>query len=219
MSRHALIAGATGLVGACLLDRLLADARYARVSALVRRPGGRTHPRLVEIVTDYSGLGAPPPPLAEALAADDVYCALGTTIRKAGSPAAFEAVDHGLVLRLACAAREAGASRFLLVSAIGADARSAVFYNRVKGRIELDLRALGYPALHLFRPSLLLGARAESRPAEALAQRAAPLLSALIPRAFERYAPIAADTVAAAMVAAAFDGRSGVQVHQAPFAV
>ena len=211
MTRHALVAGSTGLIGSHLLRRLLADARYERVSVLVRRPLAQAHPKLTAIVTDFSDLES----LGSALQADDVFCCLGTTRAKAGSKQAFEAVDYELVMRLARATKAAGSRQFLVVSSMGASVDAMAFYSQVKGRVERDLRALGFASLHIFRPSLLLGERAESRALEGLGQRLAPVIGGLFP---QRYKPIEAYTVAAAMLQAAVGERPGAQVHEAPFA-
>ncbi len=199
-----LVAGATGLIGRALLARLAVDPQVARVMALVRRAGalGQQPPTVQAKVVDIAAPGPLP-------AADWAFCALGTTIKTAGSQAAFRAVDVDAVLAFAAAARAAGASRFGLVSAMGADARSSVFYNRCKGEVEQALAAQGWPRLVIARPSLLLGERTTlgqpARPAEALAQRLIPAVGWLIPRALR---PIQANAVAAALLAtvAAADG-------------
>lgn len=211
MTRHALVAGSTGLIGSHLLRRLLADARFDRVTVLVRRPLAQAHPKLNVIVTDLRDLES----LGSALQADDVFCCLGTTRAKAGSKQAFEAVDYELVMRLARATKAAGSRQFLVVSALGANVDSMAFYSQVKGRVERDLRTLGFASLHIFRPSLLLGERAESRTLEGLGQRLAPVIGGLLPT---RYKPIEADTVAAALLQAAVSERPGAHVHEAPFA-
>ena len=211
MTRHALLAGSTGLIGSHLLRRLLADARYERVSVLVRRPLAQTHPKLAVIVTDFSDLES----LGSALQADDVFCCLGTTRAKAGSKQAFEAVDYELVMRLARATKAAGSRQFLVVSSMGASLAALAHYSRVKGRVERDLRTLGFAALQIIRPSLLLGERPESRTLEDIGQKLAPVVGSLLP---ERYKPIDADTVAAALLQAAISERPGAQVLEAPFA-
>lgn len=213
MSRRALLAGATGLIGSRLLPRLLADPRYERVTVLGRRAPAASHPRLAVQLSDFDDLGTLDPPLQ----ADDVYCCLGTTMARAGSKEAFERVDYGMVLDLARAAQRAGSRQFLVVSAAGSSPDSPAFYSRTKGRMEQALRELGFEALHILRPSLLLGARAESRPAERLAQKLAPLAVPLLQGRLARYRPVEADTVAAAMHHAAFGGLRGVQLHEAPF--
>ncbi len=205
---HAWIAGATGLVGAQLLDALLDDARYETVVALGRRTLGRAHPRLAEAMFDF-GAGTAPKDLPRA---DVAFCCLGTTIAKAGSQAAFRAVDHDAVLAFARAAQAAGATRFYVVTALGADPNATVFYNRVKGETENDLRALGFASLGIARPSLLLGDRTESRPGERAAIVAsrwfAPLLRPFAAR------PIEARDVAKALAAMARDAQPGVRVAE-----
>jgi uncharacterized protein YbjT (DUF2867 family) len=204
VTRTAVIAGATGLVGSRLLDLLLADDTWERVVAVGRRQVERSHPRLEQQVVDFADLGDLP-------ACTDAFSCLGTTIKAAGSQDAFRAVDHDAVVALAEAAYRAGAERFLHVTALGASPRSRVFYNRVKGETERDVAASGVPATVAFRPSMLDGDRTESRPAERVglvAMRAvAPLLG--------RYRPTRVTDLAAAMVAAAKAGCPGHRVVEA----
>ena len=209
--RTALLAGATGLVGGHLLRRLLADPRYRQVIAVSRKELGIEHPKLRPLITNFDAIEAAIAGLGETV--DDAFCALGTTIKTAGSREAFRRVDFGYVVAFARAARAAGARRLMLVSAIGASARSAIFYLRVKGETEEALAALGYPALHIFRPGLLLGQRAESRPREALGMALAPFLNPLMLGPAKAYRGIPADTVAAAMITAAGTERTGRHIH------
>lgn len=192
-TRRVLLAGASGLVGQQLLAGLLADPGVAMVHALVRRPLGRAHAKLQEQLVDFAALPALP-------AVDEVYLALGTTIKVAGSQAAFRAVDFDAPLAVARAARAAGARRLGLVSAMGADARSRVFYNRVKGELEAALAPLGFEGLVIARPSLLMGERAALgqplRRGERLGQAVDRWLGGLIPR---DYRAIRAADVAAAL--------------------
>jgi len=191
--RWVLLAGTTGLVGCELLSQLLADSTVAEVVALVRRPLDRTAgARLRVAVVDFDHLDADP----ELLRVDQVFCALGTTIKVAGSQDAFRRVDLEYPLRLAELARAAGARHYLLVSALGANAGSSVFYNRVKGELEERVRTLGYRTFTIARPSLLEGARAEFRLGEVVASK----LSFLVP---PRWKPVHARQVAAALVHAA----------------
>ncbi|HWR34300.1 MAG TPA: NAD(P)H-binding protein [Clostridia bacterium] len=201
----ALIAGATGLVGSTLLHQLLATPAYHRVTALVRRPLSLNHPRLDSRVVDFDALSDIPP-------CDDVFCVLGTTIKTAGSQAAFRRVDLEYPFALALAARAQGA-QFLLVSSVGADANSRNFYLRTKGELENALRGLGFPALHIFRPSLLLGHRAENRPGERVAMAIAPVIAPALVGSLRRYRPIAATAVARAMVVAAQKAEPGVHIY------
>lgn len=197
MSRTALVVGATGLVGRAVLDLLASDARYSLVHNLARREQP-LRPKVETHVVDFDQLTAVP-------AVDDVYCCLGTTIKVAGSQEAFRKVDHDYVLAVARLAREAGATRFLLVSSLGADARSGVFYNRVKGEIEAAVAALRFPELTIARPSMLDGDRAATgqpkRAGEGIALRLLRPVSGLIPA---QWRPIHAETVARALVRRAF---------------
>lgn len=205
--RSLLLAGSTGLVGRALQVQALAWPGLQAVHALVRRPlaATQTDARLQPLVVDFRALPALP-------AADAALCALGTTIKAAGSQAAFRAVDFDAVLAFARAAREAGVARFGLVSALGADARSAVFYNRIKGEAEDALRALGFPVLVIARPSLLLGDRATlgqpPRAGERLGQLLAAPLAPLLPLSWR---PIGADVVARALLRTLAEAPAGVQ--------
>ncbi|MFA5938327.1 MAG: NAD(P)H-binding protein [Sinimarinibacterium sp.] len=212
MSRTALVAGPTGLIGRLLLQRLLQHPAYGEVRALSRRPLQVQHERLRVVQTDYYNLAG----LGETLRVDDVYCCLGTTMRTAGSRAAFEDVDYRMVVELARAAHAAGAHQFLVVSAAGASPRALAFYSRVKGRMEDAVSTTGYEAVQIVRPSLLLGARNESRPGEALAQKLVPVLSPLLGGALARYRPVAADEVAASLIQLALRDQRGVHVHHLP---
>jgi uncharacterized protein YbjT (DUF2867 family) len=165
--QHILLAGATGLTGEHLLDRLLNEPTVTRVLAPSRRPLAE-HPHLENPVGELRDLL---PQLDGPV--DTAFCCLGTTIKQAGSQEAFRAIDHDLVLAFALRARELGARHLLVISALGADARSPVFYNRVKGELEAALKAQDWPQLTLVRPSLLLGPRSEFRLGERLA---APLM-------------------------------------------
>jgi uncharacterized protein YbjT (DUF2867 family) len=183
------------LVGRAILEGLLADASVSAVHALGRREPGVAHPKLIPHVVDFAAL-PPLPPL------DEVYMALGTTIKAAGSQPAFRAVDFEANLSVARAALAAGARRAGLVSAMGADAKSSIFYNRVKGELEDALTQLAFDGLVIARPSLLVGDREAlgqpKRPAEKVSTAVSKLLSPLIPA---NYRPVAADDVARALLA------------------
>lgn len=199
--RRVLLAGATGLVGAELLQQLLADDGIERVTALVRRPLAEPSERLETRIVDFERLEQ----VAEAFAVDQIFCALGTTIRQAGSQERFRRVDYDYPLALARLGVEHGARHFLLVSALGADAGSRVFYNRVKGGLEDALRRLDFRSLTIVRPSLLLGDRREFRPGEEIGKR----LAWLVP---DRWRPVHARDVAAALVQAARDDAAGPRI-------
>ena len=200
--------GATGLVGRLVLARLLESPQVARVVAPTRRSLGITHPRLHNPVVDFEAL----PEDAEWWAVDAVICTLGTTIADAGSQAAFRRVDHDYPLQVARLARRHGASGYALNSAMGASARSSIFYNRVKGELEDALAALDYPSLVLVRPGLIDGERERPRAGEGLALAVSRVLRPLLPR---KWRPSRAVRIADALVDAALHPVSGCHVVEA----
>ena len=192
-----LLAGATGLVGSRVL------ALRHDIVPVGRRATGVPG----EVVADFVALPALPPALV-------AVSALGTTIRAVGSQAAFRAVDHAAVLAFARAAQAAGVRRFIVITAVGADAASGVFYSRVKGEVERDLAALGFARLDILQPGLNVGPRAERRPVEALFQALAPLLAPLLLGDLSKYGGISADAVARAVAALCDRTEPGRHVHQ-----
>jgi len=204
--RVVMVAGATGLVGREVLAALLADRHIRTIHVLGRKAPALQDPRIVDHRVDFGRLPALP-------AVDEAYIALGTTIKVAGSQAAFRAVDHDAVLAAARAAHAAGARRLGVVSAMGADAASRVFYNRTKGEMEQALGAIGYTCLVVARPSLLAGDRSRlgqpERVGERIGLQLSRLLRGLIP---PNYRPIPAHRVAASLVAAVNQGTPGQRV-------
>jgi len=194
------MAGASGLVGGLLLRQLLDSPEYDRVIALGRRPLDLAHPKLAQVGVDFAALDQ----VTADLHCDDAFCCLGTTIKQAGSPEAFRAVDHVAVLAFAWAARRNGAERFFVVSALGANARSRVFYNRVKGETEEALEVIDFPTLAIFRPSLLLGRRNETRLGERVGEVIMWLAEPLLLGRLRQYRAIQAEVVARAMVRCSF---------------
>jgi len=199
----ALVAGASGLVGGECLQLLLASDRYARVLVLTRRDLGAVarQPRVQQVVADFASLAG----VADQVAADHVYCALGTTIRKAGSQQRFREVDCEYPRRLAELTLAQGARHLSLVSALGASRDSPFFYSRVKGELEDALRGMHWPGLCLVRPSVIAGERAESRPFERLAEYA-------LQWAPRTWRPVQAREIAAAMVNTALRTPRGLTV-------
>jgi uncharacterized protein YbjT (DUF2867 family) len=207
--RKALLAGATGLVGSALWPMLCDSPSYGEVHVLVRRSGAglAAHPKARVHTVDFARLQQDLP------AADDVYIALGTTIKVAGSREAFRRVDFDFVVNTARAARAGGAARLAVVSALGANERSRVFYNRVKGEMQAAIATLGFESVTIAQPSLLVGDRvALGQPARAGEVWATRLLGPvrwMVPKAVR---PIQARDVAAAMLAATVAGKPGVHV-------
>lgn len=202
---RALVAGASGLVGGACLAELLDSPRYAEVTALVRRPLPHHHPRLRQVRVDFDSPGEE----VRSLRVDDVFCCLGTTLRKAGSRDAFRRVDYALPLRLAEETRAGGAEQFLLVSSLGADPRARTFYLRVKGELEHALAAVGFPTLVIARPSLLLGRRPEFRLGEALGAAVLRTVGPLLVGRWRKFRPIPARKVARVMIVMANAGKRG----------
>jgi uncharacterized protein YbjT (DUF2867 family) len=196
-TRVALIAGATGLVGNLCLRGICASERYRAVIAWGRRTPDFADPKLQAIGGDLRH------PEFAAYAPTDAFCALGTTIKVAGSEAAFRLVDVTYVTTFATAAKAAGVTRFVLVSALGADPQSRVFYNRVKGEAEAAIRALGFTTTVVLRPSLLVGARTTARSLERASIVAASAIAPLMVGPLRKYRPIQASLVASAMIEAA----------------
>lgn len=190
--RRILLVGATGMVGQCVLEQALADARVARVIAPTRRKLP-AHPKLENPLLDFDAL----PEDADWWAVDGVICTLGTTLGKAGSKDAFRKVDFHYPLAVARLARKRGAEAFALTSAMGADPRSWLFYNRTKGEVESAIEGVHYPSLVLVRPGLLRGKREEFRCFEGLAGLLLGMLGPIIPR---RYRPVDARKVARALL-------------------
>lgn len=205
-----MLAGATGLVGSRCLRLLLEGQDYSKVLALGRRPPPLSHPKLEPIVADLSR----PEAWASKVRAHAVFCCLGTTRARAGSAAAFRAVDLDMVAALARAASENGAGRFLLVSSVGADPASAFLYPRTKGEAERAVRLHPFNSVHLLRPSFLLGERADERPAERLALRVLSRIAPAMIGPLRKYRPIGAEAVAQALVRLSLDPTPGVFTHE-----
>ena len=199
----ALIAGASGLTGHSLIRLLLKSDDYHKVIALVRKPLGAGHDKLEEAVVDFDRL----PDMTDFPMASDVFCCLGTTIKKAGSREAFYKVDFTYPYELAKRALKEGAQRFFLVSALGANKKSGIFYNRVKGELEDQLSFLDYRTIYIFRPSLLLGKRNERRPGERFAQVVSRIIPFIGP--FKKYKPIRGEKVADAIMKVALQNDKG----------
>jgi uncharacterized protein YbjT (DUF2867 family) len=202
----ALVAGASGLVGGFALQALLDAPDYTRVFALTRRPLGREHPRLANRIVNFERLSEQ----LKGFTANDAFCAIGTTLAEAGSQEAFRNADVNAVLLFARAARAAGASRFVVVSSVGADSSSKKFYLRTKGEMEEAVAEVGFASVDILQPSLLLGPRKTVRPLEIAGRIFAPLINPLLTGAREAYRAVPAQTVGRAMLGASRAGRRGV---------
>lgn len=203
-SKIALVAGGSGLVGSHLLAELAAAPEYSRVYAFSRRPLAFEHTKLANRIVSFEAL-----PQLAGVVVHDAFCCLGTTMRDAGSEAAFRKVDVDHVIAFARAARALQAQRFVLMSAVGAAAESRHAYLRAKSDAQRGVAELGFAAVDILQPSLLLGMRRDSRPLEFAAQIFLPLASPLLFGHRAQYRAIGAGTVARAMLGAARSGRRG----------
>lgn len=231
-SKQALILGASGLIGSHLLAYLLADESYDTIHSVGRRRldfsesgDATTKHKLVQHVAEIEqvlALAANPrenestanSELRQAFAVHDVFCCVGTTMRKAGSKAAFEQVDYTYPVHAARVALAAKARQFLIVTAIGADSRSPIYYNRIKGKVEESLERLQFHAIHIFQPSLLTGERGEKRTGEDFGKLLGGVLGPLMVGPLRKYRPIAGKDVARAMLHAARKADSGVHTYE-----
>jgi uncharacterized protein YbjT (DUF2867 family) len=208
--KTAILLGASGLVGGFCLEALLEDAGYTRIVLLNRRALPiAANPRVTQKAISFDHLSP-----GDFSGAHDVFSALGTTIRTAGSEEAFRKVDVEYPLTAARIAHQAGARQFVLCSSVGADAWAKNFYLRTKGELEQEIGKLGFDRFHIVRPSLLLGKREESRPGERAMQAVTPLLNVVMLGPLRRFRGIPAATVGRAMVAAAGLSRPGTFIYE-----
>ena len=205
--KTAIVIGATGLVGSALVDQLLADDRFAEVLVFVRRPTGRQHNKLREQVINFEDLAQ-----WQAMVKGDVlFSALGTTLKKAGSKEAQFQIDYTYQLHFARAAARNGVSTYVLVSSAGASPSSRIFYSRMKGELEEEVKKLPFNQIHILQPGILEGKREDSRPGE---KAGVALMSVLqhVP-GLKKYRPIPAEMVAKAMIRCCFDKQGKQHVY------
>lgn len=209
VGKSALLVGASGLVGSELLSCLLISQEYSKVIVLVRKSLGLNHAKLEERVIDFEELAL----YKDCFKVEDVFCCLGTTIKKAGSQEAFKKVDVDYPLEVARLAKEMQAEKFLIISSMGANPNSAVFYSRMKGLLEQKLTEIGIKSLYIFRPSLLIGDRKEFRMGEAVSALFTKGLSFLFMGPLKKYKPITANAVASGMCRAAQNKAEGIHTY------
>ena len=200
--RSALLLGSTGLTGGILLDLLLASPDYTKVIIYVRKPTGLNHPKLKEQIINYESIDS-------AVSADDVFCCLGTTIKIAKTKEAFEKVDLDYPLKIASLQHKAGSKQFLVVSAMGANATSSIFYSRTKGLMEKGLTKIGFESLYIFRPSFIVGDRKEKRMGEKIGIIISTILSPLMIGPLKKYKPVTAADIALNMIKYALKNEKG----------
>jgi uncharacterized protein YbjT (DUF2867 family) len=210
MPKTAVVAGSTGLVGNHLIQILAQSHEYEAVIALVRKGSNVIYDGVFTVEVDYHRLAD----FAENLQADDVYCCLGTTMKKAGSKASFYQVDYTFPFELAMIAGKNGSARFNIVTASGANSASLFYYNRVKGDIEKAIMKLNIPNINIFRPSLLLGNRSEKRMGEQVGAVIAKLMNPVMLGRLRRYRAIKGADVAKAMYRVSQLDKTGAQIYE-----
>lgn len=210
MGKTAIIAGATGLVGKFCLSYLLMDKNYQKVIVITRTPLPIKDDKIENIVCEYEQLAS----FSSKLIGDDVYCCLGTTIAVAGSQENFKKIDLHYPIELAKITKKNGAKQFLVVSAMGANSKSSIFYNKVKGEMQDLLKTIGFNTVHIFQPSLLTGLRKEFRAGERIAQVFTKIFRPLMFGPMKKYQPIEGMVVAYAMHQKALAEHNGYFIHQ-----
>ncbi|MEW8969608.1 MAG: oxidoreductase [Mesobacillus sp.] len=209
MGKKALIAGSAGLIGNELLQLLLNGEEYEQVVAIVRRPLEVKHSKLVEKVVDFDRMNE----YHESFAVEDVFCCLGTTIKKAKTKEAMWKIDVDYPVAIARLASSHGAKKFLLVSSMNANPESPIFYSKMKGKLEEEIKQIPFENTAIFRPSLLLGERDEFRLGERAAAAIFTKLPFLFNGPFKKYKAIEGRTVASAMYQAAQKDAPGLTVY------
>lgn len=201
INKTALVLGATGLTGQQCLQKLLVNRNYIKIIILVREKINLDNEKLEQYIVDFSDLAN----YSEKFQVSDVFCCLGTTIKKAKSKQNFENIDLHLVVNAAKISKQTNVDNFMVISAIGADPKAFSFYSQTKGRMQDALKALGLNKLIIFRPSLLLGKRNETRLLEGIGNYIFKFIAFVFIGSLKRYRPIAASTLAEQMLLSAND--------------
>lgn len=210
MSNKAIIAGSSGLIGSNLLDILLQEAFYDEVLILVRKELAIQHPKLTQLVIDFDRLEA----YADQLTGHAIFCCLGTTRHKTPDRAVYRKIDHDYPFILAQLGRKKGVEQYHLVSSVGADAASSTFYIKTKGETEADIQQVNFPALHIYRPSLLTGNRTEKRVEEKIVTGLFKIIDPLLFGGLKKYRSIPAATVALAMYKQSIKTDTGLFIYE-----
>lgn len=209
INRKALVLGANGLVGSHCISLLLEDDNYSQIIAATRKPLLVNNNKLTTLVIDFNDMESE----LATLEVDDVFCCLGTTMKKAGSKQAFNYADFELPVRAAKWAKQNNVAQYLIVTAMAANPNSLFFYNRVKGNVQTSLQQINLPALHILQPALLLGKREEKRPLERIGKNIATPLSFLLLGPLKKYRPIKGESVANAMIYIGKQNQRGTYVY------
>ncbi|WP_432708764.1 oxidoreductase [Pedobacter sp.] len=206
----AVLLGASGLIGSSLLKQLLENPHFTEVLILVRKPLDLQHPKLTVLVVDFDKLRE----YAEKLKVDVVFCCLGTTKKKTPNQEDYRKIDYQYPLDMAWIAYTNGASQYHLVSAMGANPHSSIFYSRLKGEVERDLKTVPFKTIHIYRPSLLDGKRKEQRFGEELMIYVMRVINPLLIGGLRKYRSVKIEKVAAAMLRQSLTDKKGIFIHQ-----
>jgi uncharacterized protein YbjT (DUF2867 family) len=210
MERKAILLGASGLVGSTLLQKLLLSNHYAEVLVLVRKNLNIQHPKLKQLQVDFDNLSH----YAKDVQGDVVFCCLGTTRKKTPDPKQYQKIDHQYPIDAGWLAYTNGALQYHLVSALGANIKSKIFYSRLKGEVERDLKTIPFKAIHIYRPSLLDGHRTESRFGEGIMMSIMRFINPIMIGPLRKYRSIKVETVAAAMLQKSLEEHKGIFIHR-----
>jgi|SRR5688572_7388682 len=213
--KTAILFGSTGLIGSFVLTALLKDNRYSHIILFLRKPLPQVAPRVTEVIMELTEHDD----FEKYLFGDEVFICLGTTIRKAGSQEAFRQVDFTLPEKINRAAKSNEVSKVLVISSIGADPKSGNFYLRTKGEMESTLQSIGINSLHIFRPSMLLGPRKETRPGETIGKFLMQVFGILLIGPLKKYKAIQAHTVAKAMIRMANESQKKIIIESDEIAI
>lgn len=209
MSKKAIIAGASGLIGSKLLTITLNHAYYDQVLILVRKELPIEHKKLIQLVIDFDKLDDH----AMAITGHAIFWCIGSTRKKTPDLAVYRRIDHDYPIKLAQLAKQNSVSQYHLVSAIGANSKSSNFYTKMKGETEEDLQRVGLKCLHIYEPSLLSGSRKESRPLERVFAGLMKVINPILIGRLKKYRSIPAQTVALAMYNESLKNDEGVFIH------
>ena len=211
--KKAILIGASGFIGSNLLQELLHHADYESIIVVVRKKLEMEHPKLIQLIGDFHSL----PELADQLIADEIFITLGTTKKKTPDPKIYYQIDHDYPVLAAKIAKDNGAKSVFVVTAVGANPDSGIFYVRTKGETERDIIALNFECTHIFRPSMILGKRQEHRPMEAFLIKMWGFINPLlIGKALKKYKGMDGKDIAKAMAAVAKAPSEKVRIYHWP---
>jgi len=208
--KTAILIGASGLVGKNCLTKILDSKDYKKIKVFVRSSLDFKHPNLIEHKVDFNRISD----YKELFEGDDIFFCLGTTMKQAGSREAFKLVDYEYPLEIAKIGLEKKTKLFSIITAMGANPKSPVFYNKVKGLLEKELKNFGFPFLQIFRPSLLIGERDQKRTGEDFANKISPFIEPILQGPLKKFRPISGQAVGFAMAYTASHRLPGVHIYQ-----